>query len=155
MVQQLNRAAGVHLVTVPISGGGSEAMIALLSGRVEAYIGSVSGNLGQVQAGKVRALAVLQRGRHEVFPDATPVVDAGYDVALKAGFFVVGPKGLPKDVLDKLVAAPVQEAHSDRFAKFAKANDFVPDVKTPEASRDELLQLGKTFAELNALPKPK
>jgi tripartite-type tricarboxylate transporter receptor subunit TctC len=155
VVQQLNKAAGVNLVTVPFSGGGSEAMIALLGGRVEAFIGSVTGNLGQVQAGKVRALAVFQKGRHEIFPDATPVVDAGYDVALKVGFFVVGPKGLPKDVLDKLVGASLLVGRSDEFAKFAKTNDFVPDVKAPEAARAELLQLGKTFAELGTLAKPK
>jgi tripartite-type tricarboxylate transporter receptor subunit TctC len=155
VVQQFNKAAGVNLVTVPFSGGGSEAMIALLGGRVETFIGSVTGNLGQVQAGKVRALAVFQKGRHDIFPDATSVVDAGYDVALKVGFFVVGPKGLPKDVLDKLVTASLQVARSDEFAKFAKTNDFVPDVKAPEAARAELLQLGRTFSELDALAKPK
>ena len=36
VVQQLNKVAGVKIVTVPFSGGGGEAMVALLGGRVEA-----------------------------------------------------------------------------------------------------------------------
>lgn len=150
VVQQFNRAAGVRMVSIPFSGGGSEAMVALLGGRVEAFIGSVTGNLGQVQAGKVRVLAVFQKGKHEIFPDATPVVDAGYDVQLKVAFYVIGPKGLPADVLGKLETASLRVARSAAFSEFAKANDFVPDVKGIAAARDELIALKTTFADLHA-----
>ncbi len=57
------------------------------------------------------------------------------------------PKGLPKDVLDKLVAASTQVGRSEEWATFAKKQDFVPDVKGPDATKLDLLQQGKDFAE--------
>jgi len=148
VIQQFNKVANVRIKTVPFTGGGPEAMVALLGGRVDAFVGSVSGNLGQVQAGKVRALAVFQKGKHEIFPEATSVVDAGYNTSLQVAFHVIAPNGLPKEVLDKLIAAAGQVARSEQFAKFSKPNDFKVDAKGPEAARTELRELGKEFAEL-------
>ena len=155
VIQQFNKVAGVRIVTIPFTGGGPEAMLALLGGRVEAFVGSVSGNIGQVEAGKVRAIAVFQKGKHEIFPDATPVVDAGYKTSLQVAFHVVAPKGLPKDVLDRIVAASLQVARSDEMAKFSKKNDFVLDVKGPDAMKAELVQEGREFAELIKFIKAK
>lgn len=148
VIQEFNKVAGVKIVTIPFTGGGSEAMVALLGGRVEAFVGSVSGNLGQVQAGRMRALAVFQKGKNDVLPDATSVVDAGYNVTLQVAFYVVAPKGLPKDVQDKLVAASARVARSDEFIQFTKKNDFTVDVKETDAARTALAELQAVFASL-------
>jgi len=148
-VQQLNMVAGVKIRTVPFTGGAGEAMIALLGDRVEATVGYAVTSLGHARAGTVRVLAVFMKGKYELFPDATSVVDAGYDVTLPAGFYVIAPKGLPKDVQDKLVAASLRVARSEEFLKFAKANGYVSDVKGPEAAKAELVQLSKIFSDLN------
>jgi tripartite-type tricarboxylate transporter receptor subunit TctC len=146
-IQKLNKVAGVRVVTVPFSGGGAEATLAVLGGRVEASAGSVSVGAGQVAAGRLRALAVFQRGRHAVFPDAASIDDTHGDVSLLAEFYVFAPKGLPKDALDKLVAAATQVGRSEDWAAFAKRQDFVPDVKGPDATRADLLQQARDFAE--------
>lgn len=148
VVRQLNKVAGVRIDTVPFTGGGSEAVVALLGGRVDSFIGSVSGNIGQIQAGNLRALAAFQKGQNEVVPDATSVIDAGYNVTLQVAFYVVGPKGLPDDVLDKLAEASLQVANSDKFAEFAKKNDLLLDVKGPKEARQALVDLGEDFSEL-------
>jgi tripartite-type tricarboxylate transporter receptor subunit TctC len=149
-VQQLNKVAGVKITTVPFTGGAGEALVALLGGRVEASVISAGpGALGFSQAGKVRMLAVFQKGKHELYPDASSVVDAGYDVTLPAMYCVIAPKGLPKDVHDKLVNASLQVARSDEFLKFAKANGYVVDAKGPEKLKLELAEYTQTFTELN------
>jgi tripartite-type tricarboxylate transporter receptor subunit TctC len=135
------------MVPVPFSGGGAEATLAVLGGRVEASAGSVSVGAGQVAAGKLRPLAVFQRGKHAVFPDADSIDDAHGDVSILAEFYVFAPKGLPKDVLDKLVAASTQVGRSEDWAAFAKKQDFTPDVKGPEATKEDLLRQGRDFAE--------
>jgi tripartite-type tricarboxylate transporter receptor subunit TctC len=148
VVKQLNKVAGVKIATVPFTGGGGEATVALLGGRVEGSVGYGISALGFVQSGKARVLAVFKKGKYDLFPDATPVADLGYDATLPAAYYVLAPKGLPKDVLDKLVSASQKVVRSEEYIKFAKSNGYVVDPKGPEEVRAELVQYGKTFAEL-------
>src|SRR5262245_42571864 len=89
VLQQLNRQAGTKLVTMPFSGGGAEGMLAVLGGRVEAGIGFPATLRGQVDAGKVRVLGVLQKGKHPMFPDATPIGDTAYAASLPVAYYVI------------------------------------------------------------------
>jgi tripartite-type tricarboxylate transporter receptor subunit TctC len=150
VIRLLNKVAGVTIVPVPFTGGGGEALVALLGGRVEAIGGFGSNIIGQVQAGKVRVLAVFKKGKYELFPGATPVFDAGYDVTLSVTYFVIAPNGLPKDVQDKLVAASLRVVRGEEFMKFAKTNGYVIDAETkgPAAAKAELLQQSKVFSDL-------
>jgi tripartite-type tricarboxylate transporter receptor subunit TctC len=70
--------------------------VALLGGRVEAYVGTGASTVGHAQAGSVRVLAVFQKGKYDLFPDATPVGDAGYDATLGPIYYAVAPKGVPQ-----------------------------------------------------------
>lgn len=147
-VQQLNKAAGIKLASVPFTGGGGEALVALLGGRVEATVGFGPGAKGHVDAGKVRPLAVFKKGKYDLFPEAASVGDAGYDATLHAVYNVIAPPGLPKEVQDKLVDASLKAAKSPEFQKFAKDKGYVVDVKGPEESRAELKQYSQTYADL-------
>jgi tripartite-type tricarboxylate transporter receptor subunit TctC len=147
VVKQLNKVAGVKIPTVPFTGGGGEATVALLGGRVEGSVGYGASALGFVQSGKVRVLAVFKKGKYDLFPDATPVGDQ-YDATLPAAYYALAPKGLPKDILEKLVFASQKVVRSEEYIKFAKANGYVVDPKGPEEVRAELVQYGKTFGEL-------
>ena len=147
-MQLLNQVARVKIATVPFTGGAGEALIALLGGRVDAYASTGVGVVGHAQAGTVRVLAVFQKGKYDLFPGATPVVDAGYNVSLPTMYSVIAPKGMPKDVLDKLVGTSLQVIRSEEYRKFAKAPGYVVDVKGPEAMKAELVQYGKTYADL-------
>jgi len=148
VVQILNKVAGVRFVTVPFTGGGAEGLIALLAGRVEVDNSKAPTALGHIEAGKIRVLGVFKKGKYDVFPDAESVVDAGYDVTLPTVYSVIGPKGMPRDVLDKLVTSSKKVASSDEFKKFTKAMGFVLDLKGPEALKEELVRENKTYADL-------
>src|SRR6185369_15749501 len=69
VMQQFNMLSGLKLVTVPFTGGAGEATIAILGNRVEAMAGSGATNIGHVQSGQLRPLAVFKKGRYEPFPD--------------------------------------------------------------------------------------
>ena len=118
------KVAGPRIVTIPFSGGGGEATIAVLGGRVEAMVNSGAGNLGHVKAGTMRALAVFTKGRYEPFPDATPVGDIGYNATIGSAFYVIGPKGMPHLVAMwyGLVGGKIYDldAHLDRFLRSAE-----------------------------------
>lgn len=155
VVQQFNKLAGVRIATVPFTGGGPEAMVALLGGRVESFMGSVSGNIGQIKAGQIKAIAVFQKGKSELLPDATPVVDAGYPVTLQVAFYVFGPKDLPKPILDRLSAASLKVANAPDFVAFGKENDLAADVKGPAEAKAELDEMGQVFRDLVQANKAK
>jgi len=148
LAQEFNKVAGTKLRTVPFTGGSGEALIALLGNRVEAtlFTGAV-GIPSHVQAGKVRVLAVFKKGVYDPVPEAQPTVDAGYNTTLAASFYVIAPKGLAPDVLDKLTKVSMEIVQSAEFIKFSKEG-YALDPKGPAALRTEIVRDTATFIEL-------
>lgn len=147
-IQQLNRIAKVRIATIPFTGGGGEAVIALLGGRVEALATQAASVKGHVEAGSVRILAAFKKGKYDLFPEADSIVDAGYNVTLPAMYGVLAPKGMPKPVYDKLVAASMEAIKSPEFRAFATKNGYVVDAGGPEDFRKEIDGYSQTFADL-------
>lgn len=148
VIQELNKVAKVRLATVPFTGGGAEALVALLGGRVEAVSGYAPTVRAHVAAGTVRVLASFSKEKYALFPDAESVVQAGYNVTLPADYSVVGPKGMPKDVLDKLLTASLKVANSKEFAEFASKMGLILDVRDAKGMDQEMIDYNKTFTEL-------
>ena len=155
VIQELNKVANIRIATVPFTGGGGEALIALLGGRVEATSGYAPTVRAHVQAGTVRVLAAFSKEKYFMFPEAQSVVQAGYNVTLPADYGVVAPKGLPKEVLDKLVAAALRIGKSEEFAKFSAANGLIVDVGGPKEMDAEMTAYEKTFTDLIAFMSKK
>lgn len=149
VMQQFNMLSGLKLVMVPFTGGAGEATVALLGGRVEAMAGSGATNLGHVQAGQLRPLAVFKKGRYEPFPDAVPIGESGHDATLQAMYCVIAPKGLPRDVYDKLVGASLQVVRSEEWIRFAKAQgSSAIEQNGPEVVKTELDFYSRMYSDL-------
>jgi tripartite-type tricarboxylate transporter receptor subunit TctC len=101
----------VQLLQVPYKGAGP-AMNELLGGQVPAYIGNSVSVMGQLSAGKIRALAVTSAERDPSLPDVPTVAETvpGYEAT--AWFGIGMPKGTPKDIVEK-VNAEVNRALAD------------------------------------------
>jgi len=94
--------AGIKLNHVPYKGTGP-AMTDLLGGQTDLFFSSPAAAVPQVQAGKLRALAVTTARRIPALPNVPTVAEAalpGYDVTLWHG--LIGPKGLPREVVDRI-----------------------------------------------------
>ena len=92
-----------------------ETTTALLSGQVDVVFETISAVLGQVQAGRLKALAVTGKDRFPAVPDVPAAIESGllpgYDVTTWYGVF--GPRGMPpavvahlNRVLNAIVAEP-------------------------------------------------
>ncbi|TQN38020.1 tripartite-type tricarboxylate transporter receptor subunit TctC [Blastococcus colisei] len=147
-VQELNRIADVEITTVPFSGGGGEALAALLGGQVEANAGYAPSVRGQVEAGELRVLGVFYDGTYDVFPEAESFPEAGYDVTLPATYYTIAPAGLPADVLDRLVEASEEALASEEFLSFAEENGYIVDPITTDDIRAELEDYRETYEAL-------
>lgn len=149
LVQQLNRAADVDIATVPFTGGGGEALLAVMGGRIEGAIGYGGNTIAQINAGKLKPLAVFTEGEYPLVPNAVSVPDdAGYDATLPASYSVITPKGLPQDLKDKLVDAAREAVQTDSFQAFVTNNGYVLDAKGPEETVAELNELRQDLTDL-------
>jgi len=94
---------GLQLVHVPHKGS-APAMTALLGGHVDsASAGSQWVNYAK--AGQVRPLVSYARQRVPGYPDLPTLKELGYDFVHDFLAIVIGPAGLPADVVKKLEAA--------------------------------------------------
>lgn len=116
----LKNLAKVDLTPVPYKGG-APAINDLLGGQIPMSFNNGPESVGQLQAGTVRALAVTTGSRAPFLPDVPSMAETvpGYDTGVWWG--LLGPAGLPPDVLAKLsqdfVAALNTDAVKERLAK--------------------------------------
>jgi tripartite-type tricarboxylate transporter receptor subunit TctC len=134
-------AVGTDVLTVPYKGTGP-AMNDLVGGQVDFMCDQTTSTTGQIKGGKVKVYGVTSPKRIPSLPDI-PTLDEqglkGADVAIWHALYA--PKGTPKAVIDKLVAAN-QAALRDPAvqSKFAElgAVTFPPEKQTPQALQAHL-----------------
>lgn len=119
--EMLQRAAGVQLTHVAYRGSGPSITDAV-GGQLPVVISSLVAAMPQVEAGKLRALAVTSKKRWPTSPDVPAVSEFGmpdYEHMTWLGLFA--PKGTPAPVVARLnaevQAVLAQPALKDRIAK--------------------------------------
>ena len=123
--------SGAAFVNVPFSGSAT-AMTALLGGHVA--FGVMSGFSSQVNAGKLRLLALLDGDRMPEFPDVPTLKEDGIDWEYPSIMGVVGPKAMPDDLRGKLEETFLEAAGSTEF------QDYMVTIQMPMRIQD-----GATF----------
>ncbi len=94
--------AGIEVVHVPYRGGAA-AINDLIAGRVDFMFESLNSISPHAKSGNVRALAVSGDRRSPAFPDLPTVAEAGVkDYSAPTWSGIIGPAGMPRDVLMKL-----------------------------------------------------
>jgi tripartite-type tricarboxylate transporter receptor subunit TctC len=103
--EMFQKASGIKFTHIPYKGA-SAAITDLVGGRVAVMMSSVPSALGQIKAGKVRAIAVSSAKRIPVLPNVPTIGESGYpgfNVGTWYGLFV--PKGTPPNIVNDLNAA--------------------------------------------------
>ena len=96
------RRSEAFITHVPYRGSAA-AITALLSGEVDMMFDNLPSAIGQIQAGKLRALAVTTSQRSTALPDVPTLAEAGLDwFNVSAWFGVAAPAGLPTAVTVRL-----------------------------------------------------
>ena len=123
---------GVDIVHVPYKGG-SAATIDLLGGRIQLMFDSIAPAIPNIQAGKIRALAVTGAKRSPMLPDVPTVAEAGVaGYAATAWFGLVGPAGMPPEVTKKLNDAVNRILATDDAREALRKHGAEPFAGTPE-----------------------
>ncbi|MEG3002358.1 MAG: tripartite tricarboxylate transporter substrate binding protein BugE [Comamonas sp.] len=104
-IENFMNLAGIDLLHIPYKGAG-QALTDALGGQVNAMTDNLPSSLSNIQAGKLRPLAVLAFKRADVLPDVPTYTEMGFAQMGDGGWFgLVAPAGTPKAVIDKLNAA--------------------------------------------------
>jgi len=99
------RVAGVDMVHVPFKGG-AQAVQSVLAGDTQVTFATPPSVLPQIQAGRLRGLAITSRQRSPLVPNLPGMAEAGladYEMSFWYGFFA--PAGTPTDIVKKLFDA--------------------------------------------------
>lgn len=108
------------------SQGGAPALQDLVAGGIDLSTVSIVESKSLLDAGEVRALAVMHPERLDAFPDVPTLNEAlGTDWSMSTWFAVVGPAGLPDDLTQTLIDAARTVHESQAFQDFAKERGYV------------------------------
>ena len=144
-------AAGIKLLHVPYKGG-APAGVAVAAGEVPMGVMAISSVMAQIQAGRVKPLAVTTAKRSVQFKDWPTLQEVGsvtnVDASIWTGLFA--PKGTPKPILDRLHAEMVAIlAMPEVREKFAQGGadtggmspaEFVAIIKREAAAYKAIVQ---------------
>ncbi len=108
--------AGVEIVHVPYKGS-SPALTDLLGGQVQMMFIELSTVLGQIKAGKLRALAVGSETRNQYLPDVPAMAEVLPGYQASTWFGMVAPPGTPAKIVDKISSAVAGAIHEPAVAK--------------------------------------
>ena len=112
----LTKATGVNITHVPYKGG-SPSTLAIMSGEAQVNFATLPAVVPQIRGGKVRAIALASGERNPAVPDVPTMAEWGvpdFDVGTWSG--LIGPKGIPADIVQKINAA-VAEVVNDPAVK--------------------------------------
>ncbi|MEJ6024333.1 Bug family tripartite tricarboxylate transporter substrate binding protein [Ramlibacter sp. PS4R-6] len=109
--EMFKSGAGIFAVHIPYNGG-NPAQLALLSGQVDFNFDNLATAAPNIRAGKLKALAVTTLNRSPALPDVPPVADTVKGFAIDTWWGLVGPAGMPADLVAKYNAAFVAALQS-------------------------------------------
>lgn len=132
----LGQTAGVKLKHVPYKGAGP-AVNDLVGGHIDFMVTTIPSVIGLVGDGTLTALAVTGKERFAELPEVPTVAESGLPTYTASAWYgLLGPKGLPQDVRDKLAAATSETLSDPEFIAKLKNDGGVPSTLTGQAFAD-------------------
>jgi len=121
-MEELSSLAGMQLLHMPYKGI-AENNAALLGGHID-VVSDSSGWAPLVDAGKFRLLATYGYQRSARYPQVPTLREAGYDMVSPGPIGLIGPKGLPKPMVQKLHDAFKKAMDDPEFLAVMKSFDM-------------------------------
>jgi tripartite-type tricarboxylate transporter receptor subunit TctC len=131
VVQLFEADAGIQLQSVPYRGA-APAITDVLGGRLDGLVGDIPTVMGQVRAGKLKALATSSKNRSDIFPDVATFVEQGFAGVVGdnwAGF--LAPAATPAPVIARFNAAMVAALKSPDLRQQLRDSGTTPAPSSP------------------------
>jgi tripartite-type tricarboxylate transporter receptor subunit TctC len=146
----LSRSAGIEVTMVPHRSG-TDAVNAVVSGEIPLLIDAPTILTAQVQAGRLKALAVTGRQREPLLPDTPTATEGGLNLQGEAWIGLVAPRGTPLAIVQRvnqeLAAIMASADMRSRMASLGfRTLSSSPD-EFRDLIRDEHVKWGATIRE--------
>jgi tripartite-type tricarboxylate transporter receptor subunit TctC len=115
--EMMNKATKSDIVHIPYKGS-APIVTGIISGDIEYAFSSMPPAISQINAGKLRALAVSTPSRVAILPDTPTISEAGVpeaEVVLYSG--ILGPANMPDDVVARLNQAFAEAIKSEKITE--------------------------------------
>jgi tripartite-type tricarboxylate transporter receptor subunit TctC len=147
---------GINWVHVPFKGT-APSRTALLGGHVDACSSGIDWP-PFVQSGQLRVLATHGDKRSPFFPDVPTLKELGYGFVSETTHTIVGPAGLPPDVVKKLETAFKKGTEAPEFkmaqAKLYLTPAFMGSKEYEQHLKDKWTKTEKMFKEMGIIKEP-
>ncbi len=152
-VEMLKSLSKIDIVHVPYKGGGGPALTALMGGEAQMMVLGPLAAVPQIQAGKVRVLAVLGSARLPSLPNVPTAKEAGIDLDVPSWHGLLAPAGTARDIINRLNAEWVKIAALPDTKEKMQNVGFDPVSGTPEQFSEfikaETVRWAKVIKEAN------
>ncbi len=123
---------GVFVTHIPYTGAGP-ALRDTVGGQVEIIFDNVPSALPHIKANRLVALAVAAPQRLAALPDVPTFKELGLEPVNRMAYYgIIGPKGMPRDVVDKVNAATRKALEDPAVRKRIEDTGSVVLGNTPE-----------------------
>jgi tripartite-type tricarboxylate transporter receptor subunit TctC len=138
-METLKKEKGADWVRVPFKGGG-EAVNAVLSGSTPIALIGEGNVIGQIRAGTMTPLVMLNNIRSPNFPDVPTLAETGYTGPPSRSWYgLFTPAGTPRPIVDKLANAVAAIVDDPTFReRHLSARSLVPAINSPEQFAAEI-----------------
>jgi tripartite-type tricarboxylate transporter receptor subunit TctC len=131
-LQLFEADAGIKLQSVPYRGA-AQAITDVLGGRLDGLVGDIPTVMGQVRAGKLKALATSSKHRSDIFPDVATFVEQGFAGVIGDNWAgVLAPVGTPAPVIAKFNLAMVAALKAPDLREQLRDSGTTPAPSSPQ-----------------------
>lgn len=123
--------SGIKLTHVPYKGTG-QSVIDTIAGHNQLMFAAVASAVPQVKAKRLVPIAVTSPRRNAALPDVPTVMEAGYKYEVNNWHGLMGPRGLPRAIVDKLNAEINTVIKDPEFAQRIAGEGLLPAGGSPE-----------------------
>lgn len=150
----LEQAAGIQLNFISFKGN-AEAVVAVLGGNADMFIGNPSEVLGQIEAKKMRPLAVASPNRLDTLPEVPTLKELGYNVVYQSFRALAAPGGIPKDAQATWDQTIKKVTETAAFKKYVKDNaltlNYMNSAELAEFMDEQNAMFSKVLKEMGVL----
>lgn len=153
----LDKAAGIDTLQVRYTSL-APSLTDTIEGRTTSTITTLDSVQPYVTSGKLRLIATVGRERFPTIPDVPAIEEIYPRIAMEGWFVLLGPAGMPKDIVEKINAATTTyERQPEVQKKMLALGSIVQGNKTPEQvaafMREETARWGKILTSLGIKPQ--
>ncbi|MCC6533034.1 MAG: tripartite tricarboxylate transporter substrate binding protein [Burkholderiales bacterium] len=135
--EMLNQLGGIDTTIVPYKGGGP-ALVGLLTGDVALLFVVAPVAMSQLQAKKIRGLAVTTPKPASAFPDLPPINATVPGLETDVWYATFFPRGTPAEIVARMSGEIRKVLHSDKVQAFYQREGIDAVGSSPQALRAHL-----------------